>query len=193
MLTDILSIPEARVAIAAPDERHDDVLALMNSAVSERFDAMLGPVVRRTVTEVIDPVGYKILLGTRPVVSITSVTEYRAGVSQVLTAETLTTAGSYLFKAPDGLIIRRQGFADFPFQGRLEIVYTAGRAETTATVSPRFKQAAAITLAHIWRNEYGSGNQTFGAADVPMFGTSFSIPNRAIELIAGDRLTPGIA
>ena len=57
----------------------------------------------------------------------------------------------------------------------------------------RFKQAAAITLAHIWRSEQGSGNQTFGAAEVPAFGPTFSIPNRALELISADRLTPGIA
>ena len=191
--TDILTLEEARASINAPDQAYDEQLAVMNTAVSQRLITIVGDIVNTTYTEDYDPVGCTFTLRHTPVSSFTSVTEYVNGTGTALTAETITTAGGYLWKQPEGLLIRRQSFFDYPWQGRVRVVYVAGRAASTAAVPERFRQAAAIILAHIWRSEQGSGNQTFGAAEVPAFGPTFAIPNRALELISADRLTPGIA
>jgi len=191
--TDLLSLEEARAAIGAPNQDYDTQLETMLSAVSQRFVTLVGDVVNTTYTEDYDPVGCTFTLRHGPLSSFTSVTEYVKGTASALTAETITTAGTYLWKQPEGLLIRRQSFMDYPWQGRVRVVYVAGRAASTAAVPERFKQACAITLAHLWRSEMGSGTQTFGAAEIGSFGPTFSIPNRALELIAADRLVPGIA
>ena len=190
---DILTLDEARAAVMAPNADYDYQLILMNTAVSQRFDDLCGPVVIQPYVEDYDPSGSVFTLRHRPLASVTYVKEAIFGNVTTLTAESFTTPGGYLWKPVEGVIIRRNQFFDYPFLGRVQVSYTAGRATDTASVPERFKQAAAITLAHIWRSEQGSGNQTFGVAEVPAFGPTFSIPNRALELIASDRLTPGIA
>ena len=195
--TDILSIDEARQAIMAPDQRNDEWLALMVSAVSQRIDKITGPVVNRSVTEYHDGGTTEILPRSRPIYSIASLVEYRWTTPITLSVETLGTAPSdaYILR-PDGAVMRRQGgwtWQFWPGRGNIVLTYTAGRAATTAAVPETFKQAAMITVAHIWRNENGSGNTTFGADGPATFIASYSIPNRAMELLAGETRSWGIA
>lgn len=195
MLTDILSIPEARVAVGAADERHDDELAVMNAAVSIRLDALCGPIVNRTVTEYHDGGYGAVLLNQAPVASITSVTEYDAGTPTVLTAETATSAGTYLLDGEQ--IIRRETFHDTcftPGRRNVKVVYVAGRAADTAAVSTLFKQAAAVTLQHLWSGFKGFGNQTFGAAGDFVGGMKpWDVPKAALMLLSAELRVPGMA
>lgn len=189
---DILTLEEARTAIGASlSQSYDDALELMVTAVSSRVDDLCGPVVNRTVTERHEAYGcYALIPRSLPVSSFTSVTEYVGGTGTVLTAETDTAAGTYLWE--QNLVRRRQSFRPAWFKGRVKLVYVSGRAADTDAVPERFKQAAKIIVAHMWRQEMGSGNQTFGA-DGEIRVASFSIPNRAMELLADDVRVPGIA
>lgn len=195
--TDLLTIDEARNAIMATDQRNDQQLAVLVSAVSQRIDKICGPVVNRSVTEYHDGGTCEILPRSRPVYSITSLIEYRFATATTLTAETVGTAptDAYLLR-PDGTIMRRNGGWEWKFwpgHGNIVLTYTAGRTATTAAVPENFKQAAQIIVAHIWRNENGSGNQTFGADGETNFRASYSIPNRAMELLGGETRGWGIA
>lgn len=191
--TDILSLEEARAAINTPlNSTYDDALEVLVTAVSTRLDELCGPVVNRTVTERHDATGcWSLIPYTLPVYSFTSVTEYRSGTGTDLTAEDDTTAGEYLWER--NILRRRNSFLPYTFQGRVKLVYVAGRAADTESVPSRFKQAAQIIVAHIWRQENGSGNQTFGSDGEAPYRASFSIPNRAMELLAGEMRVPGIA
>lgn len=194
---DLLTLEEARAAIMVPlNQSYDDDLAVMNTAVSTRIDELCGPVVNRSVTEYHDGGWYTVPVYTYPVSSFTSVTEYLNGSPTVLTAESAGTAGTYLYDDVARVVYRRQGFVDFPFRwGRrnIKLVYVAGRAATTETVPEKFKEAAKITLAHIWRQENGSGTQTFGNdGGDSIYRASFAIPNRAIEVLGYDIRMPGI-
>lgn len=188
---DLLTLDEARAAIGTTNNTYDDALEVMVTAISERIDELCGPVVNRTITERHDACGWFLIPRSLPVSSFTSVTEYRSGTGTVLTAETDTAAGTYLWE--QNLLRRRSSFADYPFAPRVKLVYVSGRAADTDAVAEKFKQAAKIILAHIWRQEMGSGNQTFGADGEVSFRASYSIPNRAMELLADEIRTPGIA
>jgi hypothetical protein len=195
---DILTLDEAREAINVKDNTYDTRLTSMNTAVSLRFDVLCGPIVDRSVTERHDGGNFTILPRSKPIESITSLTEYVQTNAHVLTAETAGTVPpeAYLWESDLNVIYRRASGYDWvfwPSRRNIVLVMVCGRAATTALVPPRFKEAAAITLAHVWRAEMGSGNQTFGVETGTTFGPSFSIPNRARELVADEIAIPGIA
>lgn len=196
---DVLTLDEAREAIQAKDGTYDTRLQSLLTALSARFDAICGPIVNRTVTERHDGGKCTLLPRQQPIASITSLTEYAQTTSHVLTAEAIGTivADTYLWNSDEGVIYRRQAGYDWQFwPGRrnVSLVMVCGRAADTDSVPARFKEAAAITLAHIWAAERGSGTQTFGAAEgTSPFGPSFAIPKRALELIYDEQATPGIA
>jgi hypothetical protein len=77
--------------------------------------------------------------------------------------------------------------------GNILVTYVSGRAANTAAVPARFKQAAIITINHIWEN-LGSNNSAARAGSVDgavSFGIpSFSVPKAAKDLIADELLAP---
>lgn len=197
--TDILTAAEARAAINldVTDTSMDTDLAVFNSAVSVRLDALCGPIVARTVTSEKHSGGNSYIgLKKSPVLSVTTVTEYVNTTSTTLTAETNAskpTAG-YIFDDYTGFIFRRTANTDTTFasgRNNIEVTYSAGRYATTATVAAHFKLAAQIMLAHVWRVERGGGNQTYG--DVAIIGSSFAVPNRVLEILADELLPPAVA
>ena len=174
------------------------------TAVSNRIDALVGPVVHRTVTgERHDPRGASIWLRRRPVASISSVTEYTAGVAAVLTAESLTVAGDYRVDQYEddatmlsGRLSRRSGFTNgWWMSGRpVTVTYVAGRyATTTAAKDSRFYLAAVLTLKSLWRAEVDSVAvvNDYDQVQVPMPG--FAIPNAARELLIDQYDYAGLA
>lgn len=187
---DILTIDEARAAIGVGlAQTYDDLLESWVTAVSLAMDTRYGPTVNRTVTERHDAYGYCTIIPFElPVYSFTSVTEYQSGTGTVLTAETDTAAGTYLWER--NLLRRRESFRDSYFRGRVKLVYVAGEAADTESVPAGVKTAARVILEHNWTASQGSGNQTFG--DVPVGAKGFAFPNRADELM-GRRVIPGIA
>lgn len=194
--TDVLTIDEARAAIGAASDATDTYLETLIEAVSERLDDICGPIVTRSVTEYHNGGCTTVAPYEAPVSSFTSITEADGTTTTALTAESFGTAGTYLFDPVTQTVRRRSAFYDATFPSGLQnvrLVYSAGRYASTAAVASRFKEAAKIIVAHIWRNERGSGNQTYGADGELSFRSSYSIPNRALELIAGDIRYRGIA
>jgi hypothetical protein len=165
---DVLSISEAKDAINLEQANvdHDDEIARQVTAVSRIFDATVGPVVQRTITdELHDGGGCEVNLRFWPASSVTTVTEYSSGSAQVLVAETVSSlpANGYLAesytRAPSllsGRLIRRSSGSDYPFPtGRrnVKVTYVAGRYATTAVVDARFKECAASVLRRLWKRE----------------------------------------
>lgn len=211
---DVVSYDRARQSrnIGPVDTSKKPLFESVISAVSQRMDELCGPIVQRTITEIVevDRPMTSIRLATGPVSSITSVTVYVTGDDTTLTAETLTTAGGYLPEfenriRPDGtsqllsgVLRRRLAFGDswWDWPSRVRVVYVAGRyANTAAAVDSRFEQAALIAIASMWRTygqqvdlnagEYATPFQSFPSVDIPA---------AALSLVAADRVhVAGIA
>lgn len=211
---DLLTLDEAQDAInmTGPGTANLDSLAMWVTAVSMRIDALCGPVVQRSITEVFDPAssgtGYNLGDGNynvyggliprlkTPVVSVTSITEYPYGVANVLTGQTLTTAGDYLVD-PYGRILRRYGWFDFPWRGRVSVTYLSGRYTSTASVDARFKATAGACLSAIWPAQAA----VWAAAPNPMaaagaapgsLGVGDSVKGWVSTLLVDEMLPPGV-
>lgn len=198
---DVITLAEAHAAINLDDgdTDHDAELARFVTAVSLRMDALVGPVVNRTITaEVHDGGSGLVFLKYAPVSSITSLAEWSGNTSTTLTVETLgsPTSSNYVLTSASGLLYRRSGGYDTTFasgRGNVVVTYVAGRAANTAAVDARFKTAAAMMLAHLWRKDQGAGNVTFGAVDVGPIVPRFAVPNAVLELLADQLLAPAVA
>lgn len=188
---DLLTLTEAKRAInlATTDTTQDDELRTLVAAVSLRLDRLCGPVVRRTVTdEPYDGGTTHLFLRHAPAAAtsattITAVKEYSGTSLTTLAAESVGTQPSagYSFEQRTGILTRRAGGVDGTFaDGRQNVLvtYSAGRYADTASVAANFKQAAAITLAHVWRLEQG-----FAGVETELVGTGFAFPRRALEFI----------
>lgn len=196
---DLISLAEAKLAINfSGDTSQDTEFASYVTAASRLLDALVGPVVVRTLTdELYDGGRHAIWLLKKPVTSITAVTEYTGTAAQVLAAETNSTktANDYLPELASGLLRRRANGADSRFpSGRrnVKVTYVAGRAADTASVDARFKQAAAMTFLHLWRRDQGAGSVIFGEGEAPV-PAGFAVPRAVAEMLSDQLLVPGLA
>ena len=199
---DILTLDEAKRALSIPlaDTTFDTELAGYVTAVSQRLDDLCGPIVKRSVTDEIHDGGGTIWPRLTPVATIGSVVEYASGVATTLTAETLMAAGDYALVnagTHNSQLRRRSSWSDRGFtsgSGNVVINYVAGRFNSTADVSPKFKQAAAKTLSWLWKGDQGAGTATFGAVDgTSLFGLGFALPNAVKEMLAVEVAGPVLA
>lgn len=176
-LTDILTLVEARVSLnMGTDPSVDTELAQVISAASQTLDNWIGAVVRRTVTDE-EHVGGRdrVLLERIPVASITTVTEFASGTPTALTAETLTTAGTYSFDADSGILYRRNSWGAARFAGGIRVTYVAGRFANTASVEAAYKEAAQKILMHLWQTRGAqSGAATAGGDGAPFGAVPYS-------------------
>jgi hypothetical protein len=204
--TDLLTLEDAISVVrrAASHTQHVGRLEAYVSAISQKIDELVGPVVQRTVTgEQVDGCGGPwVHLRRRPVVSITSVTSYERGTPTVLTAETLVAAGGYVAEKWEddptllsGRLWRRSNWLyDRWTPGSTVVVtYVAGRYATTAAVAgTRFWQAAALTLKSVWRAEESTtqvvDEYELAATAIP----GFLIPNAARDLLADQLQHPNL-
>lgn len=201
--TDLLTLDEAKMAlnIVLAETVFDTEVASYVTAVSQRLDDMCGPIVKRTVTgEVHDGGSGTIWPNFAPILSVSAVTEYLSGIATTLTAESLTVAGDYILAdaaTPNARILRRSSWNGRLFTagaGNVVLTYIAGRFDTTALVSPKFKQAAAKTLSWLWKGDQGAGTTTFGGVDdAGLFGLGFALPNVVVEMLAYERRAPVVA
>ena len=190
--TDIVTVSEASAYLQAPADTA--LVELWISAVSNRLDDLCGPVVARTVTDSLTACDGSVILTSTPIYSITSVTEYTGTTAQVLTLATNAsqpTTGYHLNTA-NGILSRRSGSgaANFPSGTKnIEVVYSAGRYASTATVTERFKRACLIAVSHVVQSDHGTRNQTFGGftdEGVATFGPGWVIPRRALDLLGNE-------
>lgn len=204
---DLVTLAEIKPGLNIPpgDTSDDTELAVIITAVSQRVAEMCGPVVNVARSELYDGGGFELTLRNAawsPTASLGTVTvvEYdTAGTAGTLTAETQTSkpAAGFLVVADEATISRRSSGAYATFAaGRRNVLvgYTTGRAANTAAVSPKFKQAAIITINHIWQ---GLGAQSTaaraGAADGMPYGLPpWALPKAAIDLLHGETIQLGV-
>jgi hypothetical protein len=193
--TDVLTLEEAKRAlnVSLSDSYSDDELAQVVSAASQWLDEVVGPVVRRTITnEAHQSPSGTVWLRHRPVSSISTVTEWSAGGATVLTSETASTAGTYLADLSAGTLRRRSGWGDVWWNATSVVVtYTAGRFADTADVDARFKEAAVVMLQHLWQSRGAAPTAgVFGAEDSQAFGgqpySAQGVVKKVRSLLSGD-------
>lgn len=204
---DVLSEQEARDAVggnSAPKPT-DDLLSRMNTAIARRLDRLCGAVVQRTVTaEIQKGCACAVWLKQAPAASITSVTEYNASTSRVLTAQTLGSAApasGYFAELNSnnpsllsGRLLRRTNGYDDVFWPWVSVTYVAGRFASTSAVDDIFKTAASLMLKNLWR----AATPTVGRQDefdVPYANfPTFTVPKAVLEMLSDEILeTPGLA
>jgi len=195
---DVLTIDEGKsaVSIDQTDSRDDEELAAYITAVSRYLDHKIGPTVARTVTgEVHNGAVCSIVLRFRPVMSVSSLTEY-TGTSPVtltqMTATSQPTDGYLLeqYEPQAGLysgIVHRMtsGYGGRFAYGVANVVctYTAGRSASTTSVDSRIKRAASICLKNMWRDREQSAGLV-GEFDTPVQSfPTFAMPNAAAQLL----------
>lgn len=197
--TDVLTLGEAKLAlgIAGSDESDDTDIEVYVTAVSDRLDVLVGPVVERTVSnELHDGGRVAVHLKYWPVASVTSASEFTNTTEQALAAETNSTktANDYLLDGERGVLRRRASNRDWRFPtGRrnVKVTYVAGRYDDTASVASRYKQAASLMLKHLWAREEGLGSAEFGPVlqpGVTAFGTPTFVVPRAVKELLADQL-----
>ena len=203
---DVLTLDEAKAAInmTAANDQHEGELELFITAVSRRFDELIGPVVNRTVTEYHDG-GVSIIWPYQtPVSTVTSLTEWDGSASTVLTADAFGVAGvtdGYLLESSPSYVhgtrlIRRSGGTNTYFttgSRSIQLVYVAGRAATTEDVDSRIKAAAGMVLRRAWKREAGAWAQTptFLTNTEESVGTGFyKVVDPVVHEWLGDELKP---
>ncbi|MDA3624254.1 hypothetical protein OU415_02330 [Saccharopolyspora sp. WRP15-2] len=202
---DVLTLAEAKQALNISESvtKHDAELPSYITAVSQRLDLYIGPVVQRTVTnEVHDGGRPSVFLDLFPVVSVTQVIEYSDTTSTVLTAESnaVKPDEAYLLERYDvipslwsGRLLRRRAGRRARFesgQANVAVSYVAGRCASTAEVPERYKLAAKFMLENFWRSQLdatgGVNEFDMPQANFPRWG----IPMAARQLVSGEIQEP---
>jgi hypothetical protein len=184
----LIGLTEAKAHLNMTATTDDDELLNFMQAATELVESRAGTCVPRQVTGewITGSVRSLIRLPSGPLPSATSVTSISS-----------TWPGGPTW-GPDDLIVnpaagtvRLKTMVPF-WWGPWQATYTAGR-----TVIPeRFLQACKEQLRHLWETQRGPspspplpGEELFTSSA----GWSFSVPQRVIELLAGDVITPVMA
>jgi len=203
---DVLTIDEALDALKGLSEASAPRVQSRVTALSGRLDAACGPIVKRATTELFrngtGGVGYHAAPGNRTPFNTTNelmlagkpFAPSTAVVSEAYAGETpvVVTPATYVFE-DDGVGGRLVRFAGW-WAPRVTVTYDAGRFADTTTVSPLFKEAAAMYLQHLWRRSDGGGSETYGPP-IGFTGTglpSFGVPNVVKDLLYGELLPPAV-
>jgi hypothetical protein len=179
-----LAAAKAKLDIPATSTGDDEELREFIEATTQCVEYFVGPVARRTVQQIVRGGGYSVVLHTHPVLAVASVVGIQSWQ--------LPIEVSALDIDPDTGIVRRSDILPF-WPGEYRITYTAGRAAVPANVS----LAAKLILQHLWRTNFGAARGPSSSDDynvteqVPGFG--YAIPNRALQLLQGDRQLEGFA
>lgn len=197
---DLITLNEAKDALTIDHAviQYDSILGSYVTSVSRLLDRMCGPIVQRAISnELYDGGEFTIFLDSYPLISVTSVVEYQSTTPTSLVQESNTAKSSSNFSVDlkIGKISRRNSNFNWTFtRGTQNVVvtYIAGRYADTASVDERFKEAARLTLANMWRREQGSGTVTFGPSLERTVGATFALPNAAKQMLFDDFKTPRV-
>lgn len=178
---------KAKLDIPSTSTSDDEELREFIEATTQCVEFFVGPVVRRTVQEVLQGDREMWVLHTLPVIAVSAITPlqiWQQGIDVgVLDVDTATG------------ILRRKDALWF-FSGEYRITYTAGR----TAVAPNVSLASKLILQHLWRTNYGAsrgltgigGGEDFAVTE-PIPGLGYAIPNRALQLLQADRDPGGFA
>lgn len=169
----IISVDDAKTHLKLLSDDDREELAEFVRATNEIVERHAGTVLPLVCTERLRGGSPSLLLGHRPVISVTSVT---------LAGGSLLAASGYELVAEAGVILRMVGDYESCWEGgRITVVYTAGRAVIPAAVL----QAARVIVRHLWETQRGrmGGARAAGSDEVwdPRWG--YAIPRRALELM----------
>jgi len=179
-----LASAKAKLDIPATSTGDDEELREFIEATTAAVEFFVGPVARRTVQQVVQGDREAWLLHTTPVLAVTAITPLQSW-QQAIDVSVLDVDGR------TG-ILRRTDWLWF-FSGDYRVTYTAGR----AIVPPNVSLAAKLILQHLWRTNFGAArgpsvsDDFLATEQVPGFG--YAIPNRALQLLQGDRQLEGFA
>lgn len=203
------------------DTDQDAELQGFIDAATPIIEDVVGPVVGRVFTEWHAANGDLVLLRRRPVISISSVTEYAGAAVQALTEQTPGQDGldafGFFVEDYDAGIIQRTAygtpswFGVVPWvwagqqpalyvaprlsqlgQGRVKVVYTAGRSVVPANV----RMGTLELIRHTWQIERGGRVVVTGPGfDDGMVQTpsGYWVPNRVLEALGPSSQTHQIA
>jgi hypothetical protein len=200
----IVTLAEAKTHLNLSSTAHDTELQLIVDAATPIVEDIVGPVMQETRTENHDGGGPFIVLRKRPVISVTSVVEYRGPITWTLTqASTPAVASTYsfTFEVDTGRVVRRVvGGGTIPFYngpGAVHVVYEAGNVATNGTVPANFKLGALELIRHNYQLTQQPGHPAFahtGMAEEQFYTPSgFAVPMRVIEILQAKKRAPSIA
>lgn len=197
---DLMSTTTLKSALGVTGTTRDTEVQRVITAVSTALDALVGPIIRRTVTTERHRGGASTVTLRHPVVhSVSAVVEYDGTSSTSLTEDTPGTQNANGFRltprnAPSGLygptVTRTANGAVSVFDPTwVTVTYSAGRYENAAAVDARFVEAAVATAKTWWR-QYETTVGEVGEFDVAYqsFPAGFGIPRAARDLLAGEWL-----
>lgn len=173
---------------------NDDKLRDYIGAVTAVIEALYGIVIQRTITEQRRGGTDTISLSYRPVVSITTVTEYIAGVSYPLTQAStpaLSSTYGFTFDPQKGSITRRNSSGlRLVFMDEVWITYVAG-----LTIIPENVLMAARELLRFWWQFGQEGRTTSRNAPVEnsIQVMGYAVPNHVAQMLGNVPLAPGFA
>lgn len=177
--TEFVTLEEVKRHANITSSKDDDELRMIVGAAQEHVESLIGPVLHRTVVQTED-VPFRsssrlgtpgmVLLDTRPVLSITSITSAGQPVLD------------YVADVPGGVVTN--------VRGSIVVTYMAGRTSCPDAV----RMATLIVAAYLWRTQLGSSPSALPQDDTPDMGPAFGPGfERAAELLAPYMLAPGIA
>jgi hypothetical protein len=193
--TSLCTLAEVKIQLKQQNITANDVeLQSYIDAVTAPIEDYCGPILPRQVTEWPDWTGGPVLfLDQGPLISVTSVTEYRGNVAYAYSeVQDPTSAGLYTFLVDPtltGKITRIfNGGRQLPFTGPVKVVYQAGRTVVPANVNA----AARLVVQALWRAQ-----QSWGLSpDDPSAGDVVVATLRSPQvqmLLEAHRRLPGIA
>lgn len=179
---DVIDVETAAEALQVPARRQNQ-LARLVTAVSARMDDEFGAIVTRTITgETHKTRGLEgVLLEFWPVTSVT--------------AELSSTAITPVVDDEWGILFHpTRTYWPHTRRPNLTVNYTAGRFATTADVTEVWREAAIITIRHLW---HAANPATSDPGEYEYVGPTFPrfvLPNAAVEMLRQyRRLTPVVA
>lgn len=196
----IISLAESREILKVPagDTSRDGIIRGYSQAITEWIDYTCGPVVTRTVTEIVRAQGTVLVLPKTPVRTdlgtTLDTTNRRDGsttngivsIIPLLTYGFMYDLSSLIVDGPAGLVRHVAGlpflYSGDPFS-QFEVVWWAGR----KVIPWGIYEAHKIALKHLYAVERGglASAASYGESeDTSNTGFGFAVPNRAIELLA---------
>lgn len=170
--TEFITLTEVKAHLNITATRDDVELVLIKGAAQEQVEAIIGPVLHRTVTEVARVRYGSAILSVTPILSVTQ-----------------ATSGGLAFDSTVGL---KSGVLDSRLHATADVsvTYVAGR----SVASDSMRLAALIIADHLWKTQRGGGPSSLDeVGDLVETPIGFAIPRRASDLLRREAIVSGIA